>query len=85
MHEIRLADGSARRVLDVGAGEDAVVFMPMITELNFVYAAQIADLQRDHRVVLYEPRLSAVTRVGLEDRAGEAAAVLAALGCRACT
>ena len=80
MRDIPLADGSRCRVLDSGAGEDVVVFMPMITELNFVYAPQIVDLQRDHRVVLYEPRLSARTRVGLVDRADEARAVMAAVG-----
>jgi pimeloyl-ACP methyl ester carboxylesterase len=79
MRELTISDGTTRRVLDRGEGE-VVVFMPMITELNFVYAPQIVDLQRDHRVVLYEPKLSAERRVGLEDRADEARAVLASLG-----
>lgn len=75
MVPVRLADGSTRRVLDCGSG-DAVVMMPMVTELNFVYSSQVADLQRDHRVVLYEPALSRTTRVPVVDRAGEAADVM---------
>jgi pimeloyl-ACP methyl ester carboxylesterase len=79
MREIALPDGRTVRVLDCGTG-DAVVMLPMITELNFVYASQIADLQTDHRVVAYEPLLCADANVGIADRADEVRGVLAALG-----
>jgi pimeloyl-ACP methyl ester carboxylesterase len=79
MHMVRLADGTSLRTLDCGDG-DAVVLLPMIAELNFVYAPQIAEFQSDHRVVLYEPCLSADARVGIVDRADEVRALLSALG-----
>jgi pimeloyl-ACP methyl ester carboxylesterase len=79
MESVELADGGSLRVLDCGRG-DAILLMPMVSELNFVYAPQIAELQADHRVVLYEPRLSPSTRVGIADRAEEALALLATLG-----
>jgi pimeloyl-ACP methyl ester carboxylesterase len=77
-HPVGLADGRSLRVIDTGHG-DAIVLLPMITELNFVYAPQITEFQVDHRVVLYEPELSADARVGIADRAQEARALLAAL------
>ncbi len=82
MVPVTLASGGSLRVLDCGHG-DTVLLMPMVTELNFVYAPQITHFQVDHRVVLYEPRLSADTRVGIADRADEARALLAALAVRA--
>ena len=54
--------------------------MPMVTELNFVYAPQLAEFQTDHRMVLYEPLLSSERRVGISDRADEARDLLSALG-----
>lgn len=79
MSPVSLPDGTAIRVLDRGRG-DPILFVPMVTELNFVYAAQVAEFQRDHRVILYEPRLSTTRPVTLDDRAAEIRAVLAALG-----
>lgn len=79
MRPVTLPDGRSLRVLDCGEGE-AIVLLPMITELNFVYAPQIAEFQSDHRVVLYEPLLSADTRIGIADRADETRALLSALG-----
>lgn len=79
MRPVTLPDGRTLRVLDCGEG-DAVVLLPMVTELNFVYAPQIAEFQRDHRVVLYEPLLSTNTRVGIKDRAHEVRCLLSALG-----
>jgi pimeloyl-ACP methyl ester carboxylesterase len=81
MRPVALPDGRALRVLDCGdEGGDAVVLLPMVTELNFVYAPQIAEFQHDHRVVLYEPLLSTSTRVGIHDRAHEVRSLLTALG-----
>jgi pimeloyl-ACP methyl ester carboxylesterase len=78
MSSVVLPDGSSIRVLDRGNGEP-VVFVPMVTELNFVYAAQIAEFQTDHRVILYEPRLSTTSWVRLADRARELRSLLDAL------
>lgn len=79
MRPVALPDRRSLRVLDCGGG-DAVVMLPMVTELNFVYAPQIADLQRDHRVVLYEPLLRRDRRVGIADRAAEAVGLMRVLG-----
>jgi pimeloyl-ACP methyl ester carboxylesterase len=78
MVAVELGDGTSLRVLDCGSGQ-ALVLMPMLAELNFVYAPQIAEFQRDHRVILYEPCLGTDRRVGIADRAEEARMLLAAL------
>ena len=74
-----LPDGSRTPILDIGAGT-AIVFVPMVPELNFVYAPQLADLQRDYRALVYAPRLSRCTRVTVADRAREIEAVLDSRG-----
>lgn len=79
MVSLSLEDGTFMRVLDVGEGE-AIVFLPMVTELNFVYAPQLEEFRSDYRVILYEPRLSRHTHFGLGDRAAEVVALLKALG-----
>jgi len=52
----------------------------MTPELNFVYAAQIEEFQSNHRMILYKPRLSARSRVGIADRANEAVSLMKRLG-----
>jgi pimeloyl-ACP methyl ester carboxylesterase len=79
MRMVTLKDGSTLRVLDIGEGEP-ILLLPMIAELNFVYAPQIEEFQDDYRVILYEPRLSAKERVGVADRVREALALLSHLG-----
>lgn len=70
MQDRTLADGSVLRLLDAGSGE-AMVFVPMIAELNFVYAPQLEEFGQDHRVLVYEPRLSRTSHFGIADRARE--------------
>jgi pimeloyl-ACP methyl ester carboxylesterase len=78
MHPVTLPDGRSLRVLDCGEG-DPIVLLPMVTELNFVYAPQVVEFQSDHRVILYEPHLSSKTWVHVADRADEARCLLSAL------
>jgi pimeloyl-ACP methyl ester carboxylesterase len=78
MQPLTLADGSTRRYLSRGVGE-ALVCIPMIPELNFVYVPQLRALSTHRRVILYEPQLSRSTRVGIKDRADETRGVLDAL------
>lgn len=63
------------RLYDIGTGEP-LVFVPMVQELNFVYARQLEEFAGDHRVILYEPRLSRRSHVGIADRAAEVLALL---------
>ena len=79
MKTLALEDGSTLQVLDVGQG-DPVLLLPMIDELNFVYAPQIEEFQSDYRVLLYVPRLSDRHRFGIPDRANEALSFMRRLG-----
>ena len=79
MREITLKDQSKLRVLDSGQGEP-ILFLPMIKDMNFVYARQLEEFGVDHRVILYEPRLSRTSHFGVADRAREAVDLMDALG-----
>jgi len=79
MRMVTLKDRSTLRVLDIGQGEP-ILLLPMIAELNFVYAPQIEGFQDDYRIILYEPRLSAEKRVGVAERVKEALALLSHFG-----
>jgi pimeloyl-ACP methyl ester carboxylesterase len=78
MRAVALSDGSERRVLRAGSGP-AVVFVPMLAEMNFVYAPQLRALRTSYTTVLYEPLLE-LTRVNhVAARAEELDAVLDAM------
>src|SRR5438105_2416709 len=79
MRAVALEDKSTLRVLDVGQGE-AIIFLPMIAELNFVYSRQLEEFGADHRVILYEPRLSRQSHFGIAARAHELIALMNGLG-----
>ena len=79
MQALAIDDGRSVRVFDMGQG-DPIILLPMTTELNFVYAPQIEEFASDHRVILYEPRLSSQSHVGIADRANEAVSLLNRLG-----
>jgi pimeloyl-ACP methyl ester carboxylesterase len=79
MREVSLKDQSKLRVLDSGWGEP-IIFLPMASELNFVYARQLEEFKPDHRVILYEPRLSRKSYFGVADRAREVLDLMDALG-----
>ena len=79
LRRVPLKDGGALDVFDVGEGEP-IVCMPMLPEMLFVYAAQIEEFSRDHRVIQHVPRLSRERVVHIADRAREVVALLDALG-----
>jgi pimeloyl-ACP methyl ester carboxylesterase len=79
MTPLAVPECSPIRLYDAGAGEP-IVFLPMVQELNFVYARQLAEFASDYRVLLYEPRLSRRSRVGITDRAAEVLVVMDTLG-----
>lgn len=79
MKTVTLDTGHQVRILDQGAGEP-IIFIPMMTELNFVYAPQIEEFSTDHRVILYEPHLSWESHVGIRDRAREVITIMNGLG-----
>src|SRR5947209_19915810 len=57
-------------LIDIGQGE-ALVFVPILQHLEFVYARQIRALSRTRRVTLYRRRETRNTPVGLAERAEE--------------
>jgi len=79
MHTLTVDGGDPLEVFDSGQG-DPILLLPMTPELNFVYAAQIEEFQSSHRMILYKPRLSARSRVGIADRANEAVSLMKRLG-----
>jgi pimeloyl-ACP methyl ester carboxylesterase len=78
MTTVSLGADGAVRVLSVGDGIP-IVCMPMVAELNFVYAPQLAAFSDEYRVVAYEPNLSREARVDTVDRAAELCRLLDAL------
>src|SRR5579864_6419530 len=79
MERLDLEDGSSLNVFDQGQGEP-IIFLPMTTELQFVYAPQIEEFKSDHRVLLFDPRLSTKHHVSIVDRASDASALMKRLG-----
>lgn len=79
MQLVNLEDGSAIKVFDKGKGEP-IIFVPTVPELHFVYAPQIEEFSRDHRVILYDPRLSRESFVRVSDRSNEIILLMKALG-----
>ncbi|WHM41083.1 alpha/beta hydrolase [Streptomyces sp. BPTC-684] len=78
MQPVALADGSTLRCARLGRGSP-VVCLPMVAETNHVYVPQIRALAQRHEFLVYEPRLSATTRVSVRDRATEIELLLDAL------
>lgn len=70
MESVTLVDGSLLNMMSLGDGTP-IVLLPMISELNFLYAPQIQEFSTDYRVITYEPRLSRQQHVGIADRASE--------------
>jgi pimeloyl-ACP methyl ester carboxylesterase len=66
-------------LIDIGQGE-ALVFVPILEHLEFVYARQIRALSRTRRVILYRRRETRNAPVGLAERAEELRQVLDSLG-----
>ena len=76
---IACPDGRIRLVLSAGTGP-AIVFVPIVNHVNFVWAPQIERFSRSRQVILFEPQVSTEINVSLSDRAAEIATILDALG-----
>jgi pimeloyl-ACP methyl ester carboxylesterase len=68
------------RVLDMGEGDESVVFIPTFGELAFVYADLIRTMSANYRVLTFNPRVSARSPFGPRERAEEALKVMAEAG-----
>lgn len=66
-------------LIDSGEGE-ALVFVPILEHLEWVYARQIRAFSQSRRVILYRRRENRARFVGLAERAAELLAVLDSLG-----
>lgn len=75
---VSLPSGLDVRVFAAGKGQ-ALMFAPMLAELNFVYAPQLEEFSKTHQVILHEPLLSRSHPVTIADRARELVAVMDAL------
>jgi pimeloyl-ACP methyl ester carboxylesterase len=66
-------------VIDLGEGE-AILYVPLLAHIEVVYARQLRDFSRDHRVVLYRRYEPTSNPVGIPERVDEARQVLDSLG-----
>ncbi len=66
-------------LLDIGTG-DAVVFVPILEHLEFVYARQIRALSQRYRVILYRRQETRRYSVGMAERVEELRQILDGLG-----
>ncbi len=68
-------------VIDIGDRDaDALVFVPILEHLEFVYIRQIRSLSQARRIILYRRQESRNRSVGLVERAEELRRVLDSLG-----
>jgi len=82
MTDLRLSDGEVLRCFQAGQGE-AILFVPVISEVNFVYAPQIAQFSAKFRTIAYDPSVRRTRRFSIRDRAEQTIYVLDALGIQA--
>ena len=75
----RRVGGGDMGVIDLGEGE-AVLYVPLLAHVEVVYARQLREFSRDHRVVLYRRHEPTDRPVGISERVEEAREVLDALG-----
>ena len=73
--EVPCSDGQTRRILSAGSGPP-LLFVPMVAEVNFVWAPQLSEFSQDYRVILFEPLVSRTRTVTLEERAAEIRSVM---------
>lgn len=66
-------------VIDIGEGEP-LVFVPILEQLEFVYARQIRAFSQTRRVILYRRQETRSRFIGLAERAEELGRVLDGLG-----
>src|SRR6202049_4120568 len=66
-------------LIDIGEGE-ALVFVPILEHLEWVYARQVKALSRSRRVIMYRRQENRARFLSLEERAAELLRVLDSLG-----
>lgn len=66
-------------LIDIGEGRP-LVFVPILEQLEFVYARQVRTLSQSRRVILYRRQESRTIPVSLDERAEELLHVIDALG-----
>ena len=66
-------------LIDTGEGE-ALVFVPILEHLEWVYARQVQAFSRSRRVIMYRRQENRARFVGLAERAAELLRVLDSLG-----
>jgi pimeloyl-ACP methyl ester carboxylesterase len=66
-------------LIDIGEGE-ALVFVPILEHLEWVYARQVQAFSRSRRVIMYRRQENRARFVGLAERAAELLGVLDSLG-----
>lgn len=76
---LRRVEGFEAEVFDRGEGE-AVLFVPILAHVEVIYARQLRDLVRDHRVVTYRRPEATAKPASIADRVSEVARLLDALG-----
>jgi pimeloyl-ACP methyl ester carboxylesterase len=71
----RRVEGHDMPVIDMGEGE-AILYIPLMAHVEVVYARQLRDFSRDHRVVIFRRPEPTDRPVGIAERVEEARAVL---------
>ncbi len=78
MRLLNLEDGTSLRIFDEGQGE-SIIFIATVPELDFVYAPQLEEFGKSHRVIFYEPQLSRQSFIRVSSRAQEVIFLMNAL------
>ncbi|MDP9345952.1 MAG: alpha/beta hydrolase, partial [Actinomycetota bacterium] len=73
------AAGRALELMDVGEGEP-ILYIPLMSHVEVVYARQLRDFSRDHRTLIFRREEPTDRAVGIPERVAEALAVLDTLG-----
>ena len=59
------------KIYDSSVGENCILFIPMIKEINILYVPLLKYFEKHHRVVLYEPNVSRSEYFGVVKRSDE--------------
>jgi pimeloyl-ACP methyl ester carboxylesterase len=72
-------EGFETEVYDQGEGE-AILYVPILAHIEVIYARQLRDFGRDHRVVTYRRPEATTAPASIADRVAETGRLLDALG-----
>lgn len=76
---LRAVEGFEAEVFDQGEGE-AVLYVPILAHVEVIYARQLREFARDHRVVTYRRPEATTKPATIADRVREVGRLLDALG-----